>query len=347
MRLSSLLLLLFTSLPSSLSLTYKAADFTSLPLIESSGHTYSDNGSTKPFETILASHGCNTARIRLWTSGQYQLSYGLALARRVKAAGMTLVVDLHFSDTWADPGHQAIPSGWPTTLDGLNTQVFTYTQSIVQAFAAQGTPIDILQVGNEINDGFLWPVGQISINGFSGASQMLNSAINGAKQAGSSIPIPKIMLHLADGWSWSEQSFFYSSIFIPGELSTSDLDILGVSFYPFYNTAATLAALKSSLTNLAGLMGKPIVVAETDWPVSCEGVSLSETGIAISMAGQDTWIEDVEGVVAGLPNGLGQGIFYWEPGWIGNAALGSGCSDNLLVSSTGATRASIDIFTHM
>lgn len=100
MRLSSLLLLLASSLlPSSLALTYKAADFTSLPLVESSGKTYSDNGSTKPFETILASHGCNTARIRVWTSGQYQLSYGLALARRVKEAGMTLVVDLHFSDT--------------------------------------------------------------------------------------------------------------------------------------------------------------------------------------------------------------------------------------------------------
>lgn len=137
---------------------------------------------------------------------------------------------------------------------------------------------------------------------------MLHSAINGAKQAGSSIPIPKIMLHLADGWSWSEQSFFYSGIFIQGDLAPSDLDILGVSFYPFYNTAATLSALKSSLTSLAGLVGKSIVVAETDWPVSCEGVALSETGIKVSMAGQDTWIEDIEGVVAGLPNGLGQGI---------------------------------------
>lgn len=136
---------------------------------------------------------------------------------------------------------------------------------------------------------------------------MLHSAINGAKQAGSSLPIPKIMLHLADGWSWSEQSFFYTGIFIQGELATSDLDILGVSFYPFYNTAATLASLKSSLTNLAGLMGKEIVVAETDWPVSCEGVALSETGIAISTAGQDTRIEDIEGVLAGVAGGVGPG----------------------------------------
>lgn len=99
MLLPSLLLLFTSLLPSSLALTYKAADFTSLPLVESEGHTYSDGGSTKPFESILASHGCNTARIRVWTSGQYQLSYGLALAKRVKAAGMTLAVDLHFSDT--------------------------------------------------------------------------------------------------------------------------------------------------------------------------------------------------------------------------------------------------------
>lgn len=90
---------------SALALTYKAADFSSLAVVEGQGIHYSDAGTTKAFETILASHGCNTARIRVWTSGQYSLSYGLALAKRVKATGMTLVVDLHFSDTcaWLHP----------------------------------------------------------------------------------------------------------------------------------------------------------------------------------------------------------------------------------------------------
>ncbi|KAJ3535445.1 hypothetical protein NM688_g6978 [Phlebia brevispora] len=129
-----------------LALTFRAADISSLAVVEQQGMHYTDNGQTKPFEDIITSHGANAARVRVWTAGQYDLSYALALGKRVKAAGMTLVVDLHFSDTWADPGHQAIPSGWPTTLSGLNTEIYTYTQNVVQSFANQGTPIDILQV---------------------------------------------------------------------------------------------------------------------------------------------------------------------------------------------------------
>lgn len=160
------------------------------------------------------------------------------------------------------------------------------------------------QVGNEINDGLLWPVGRISVNGYSPASQLLHSAINGAKAAGT----PKIMIHLANGWDWSMQQSWYSNIFIQGALATTDVDILGVSYYPFYNTAAKLSTLSTSLTNLANLMrGKQIVVAETDWPATCSGVSLSAS-IAVSAAGQNTWIGDVRKVLAALPNNAGAGI---------------------------------------
>lgn len=161
-----------------------------------------------------------------------------------------------------------------------------------------------VQVGNEINNGFLWPVGVIDDSDFSPVSQMLHSAINGAK----SVATPKIMIHLADGWDDSEMSWWFSGVFIQGALSTDDIDMIGVSFYPFYNADATLTALTTSLTNLANDVGKPIVVAETNWPEACSGVTLSEQSIAVSAAGQDTWIEDIESVLAGLPDSLGQGI---------------------------------------
>ncbi|PSR74989.1 hypothetical protein PHLCEN_2v9403 [Hermanssonia centrifuga] len=199
---------------------------------------------------------------------------------------------------------------------------FSYTQNIVQSFAAQGTPIDILQVGNEINNGFLWPVGEVSVNGLNPVSQMLHSAINGAKSVGS----PKIMLHLANGWDWSDLDFWFSGIFVPGALSASQVDIVGVSFYPFYDAGATLSALNSSLINLVGLLNKDIVVAETDWPVSCSGVALTEPSIPVSTTGQQIWIQDIKSVLDGLPNGRGKGIFYWEPGWVGSASLGSSCA---------------------
>ncbi|KAG6830244.1 hypothetical protein H0H87_008771, partial [Tephrocybe sp. NHM501043] len=248
MHIAGLILLpLLTVFSPAQALTYRGADFSSLVNLENGGLTYKDNGVTTKFETILKNHGANLARIRVWTStsnSQYSLAYGLALAKRAVAAGMTLMVDLHYSDTWADPGKQGIPSSWPTTLDGLNTQIYTYTNSLVKSFAAQGTPIQIIQIGNEINDGMLWPVGRISVNGYSPLSQLLHSAANGVHDASSST---KIMIHLANGWSGSAIASFYNQIFIAGEFATTDFDMFGFSFYPFYGTGATYSALQSSM----------------------------------------------------------------------------------------------------
>lgn len=150
----------------------------------------------------------------------------------------------------------------------------------------------------------LWPVGRISVAGYHPLSELLNSAVNGAKAAGS----PKILIHLANGWNWSGLSSWFGGVYIPGALDASKVDIIGVSFYPFYDAGATLSALKSSLTNAANTFGKPIVVAETDWPVTCSGTSLTEPSIAVSTSGQQTWVNDIKNVLAGLPNGRGQGI---------------------------------------
>lgn len=160
-------------------------------------------------------------------------------------------------------------------------------------------------MGNEINSGILFPVGEISENGFDGLSQLLNSAVHGGLAAGS----PQILIHLANGWDWSDLEYWYQGVFgIQGALTASEVDIMGVSFYPFYGTNATLANLKSSLTNLADAYSKPIVVAETNWPVSCSGVTLSEPSIPVSVQGQEEWTDDINTVLTSLPNGLGQGI---------------------------------------
>jgi arabinogalactan endo-1,4-beta-galactosidase len=233
-------------------------------------------------------------------------------------------------------------SGWPTDLNGLNTKIYTYTASVVSSFANQGTPISIIAVGNEINDGFLWPTGRISVNGYSPLSQMLHSAINGVRSVSTSV---RTMVHLANGWNTSGVSSFYKQIFIPGQLATGDVDIMGFSFYPFYESTATLNNLKTSLTGIVNSYGKDVIVAETDWPAtgSCHGSKLTEN-IPISAAGQQTWVGDIRNVVQALPGGHGIGICYWEPAWIGNAGLGSSCDDNLLVDGSGNTRSSIAMF---
>lgn len=141
-------LLLFGTLLSAAvhALDFRCADFSSLPVVEAAGVTYSDAGVTEKFETILANHGATMARIRVWTAGDYNLTVALATAKRAYAVGMELYIDLHLSDTcepvklWdigcllittigADPGDQAIPSSWPTTLAGLNTEIYKYVFS--------------------------------------------------------------------------------------------------------------------------------------------------------------------------------------------------------------------------
>ncbi|KAF9567186.1 endogalactanase [Agrocybe pediades] len=337
---------IFALVPLIQALQYHGADFSSLVNVEKAGVSYKDNGQTTKFETILHNHGVNLARIRVWTStndADYSLNYGLALAKRAAAAGMGIFVDLHYSDTWADPGKQATPSGWPNNLSGLNTQIYTYTMSVVQAFNNQGTPVKFIEIGNEINSGILFPTGQISSNGYSPLSQLLHSAASAVRTAS---PSTKIMIHLANGWNSAAVSSFYQQIFIPGQLSPSDVDVMAFSFYPFYGTGATLSALKSSMTNIINKYNKDIMIVETDWPASCSGVSMSEPSVPISAAGQSQWVADIRDTVSSLPGGHGLGIVYWEPGWIGNANLGSGCSDNLLVDGSGNTRSSISMFSN-
>ncbi|CAD6443800.1 21786e98-b92b-4c4c-aecf-58d003601438 [Sclerotinia trifoliorum] len=329
-------------------LTYKGVDWSSVTVEEQAGYSYKNTaGTTQAIETILAASGVNTVRQRIWvnpSNGQYNLAYNLALAKRAKAAGLKIYLDLHFSDTWADPSHQSIPSGWPTdTVGNLAWEAYNYTLAVSDAFASAGISPSIISIGNEIRAGLLWPIGKTS--SYNNIATLLHSASAGIKDSTLSTK-PKIMIHLDNGYSWSEQEYFYKTVLAEGPLLTTDFDMMGVSYYPFYTSAATLASLKTSLTNMASTWGKELVVAETNWPFACPSPAYSfpsdATSIPFSAAGQTTWIKNVASIVAGVQGGVG--LFYWEPAWINNAALGSSCSDNLLVGTNGAARSSLSAF---
>ncbi|TGO51697.1 hypothetical protein BOTNAR_0347g00070 [Botryotinia narcissicola] len=326
-------------------LTYKGVDWSSDSVEEKSGYTYKNTaGTTQALETILKASGVNTVRQRIWvnpSSGQYNLAYNLALAKRAKAAGLNIYLDLHFSDTWADPSHQAIPSGWPTdTVGNLAWKVYNYTLAVSDAFASAGISPSIISIGNEIRAGLLWPIGTTS--SYYNIASLLHSASAGIKDSTLTTK-PKIMIHLDNGYSWSEQQYFYKTVLAAGPLLTTDFDMMGVSYYPFYTSDATLANLKTSLTNMASTWGKQLVVAETNWPFACPSPAYAfpsdTTSIPFSAAGKTTWIKDVAATVAGVSGGVG--LFYWEPAWINNAALGSSCSDAILFDSKGVDRSSL------
>ncbi|KAI0854452.1 glycoside hydrolase family 53 protein [Daldinia vernicosa] len=342
------LFLAFSSLTSvQAALKYKGADWSSVIIEEKAGISYTTtSGSTEPLEKILKESGVNTVRQRVWVNpsdGNYNLDYNLKLAQRAKTAGLDVYVDFHYSDTWADPGHQAIPSGWPTSVDDLAWKLYNYTLDVSNQFAAAGISPTIISIGNEIRSGLLFPTG--STNNFYNVAQLLHSAAWGVKDSNLS-PKPRIMIHLDNGWDWNTQKNWYESALKAGPLVTSDFDMMGVSYYPFYNSAATLSNLKTSLTNMANTWGKEIVVAETNWPTSCKSPAYSFPSdlqsIPFSADGQTTFMKKVAEVVAGVKNG--NGIFYWEPAWTDNAGLGSSCESNTMFSWPGKELSSLDVF---
>ncbi|KAM3581707.1 hypothetical protein VKS41_005869 [Umbelopsis sp. WA50703] len=322
---------------------YLGHDISSLPMLEATGQKYYVNGTQKKFDAIIQAAGTNYIRSRIWvnpSNGDYNLAYNLALAKRASALGLKFYLDFHYSDTWADPSHQTIPAGWPTDIDDLSWQVYNYTKSVITSFVSQGTPVDMVAIGNEITNGLLWPTGNTS--SWPNIARLLHSASWGVKDASTTQPL--IVVHTDNGWNQATQTWFYSNLMAQGTFLSTDFDIMGFSFYPFYGTSATLANLKTTLEYMISTYGKDVIIAETDFPNSCSGVTLSESNIPVSAAGQTEWVGDIISLLEALPDSHGKGVFYWEPGWVGNAGLGSACTSALLVDSSGNTLSSINMY---
>ncbi|KAI9993205.1 hypothetical protein PInf_015276 [Phytophthora infestans] len=282
------------------------------------------DGNTTTIESIFTEGGMDAVRLRIWTDGEYDLNYTLALAQRFSKAGFKIYLDMHFSDTWADPHHQNIPAAWDnSSVATLAADLQAYVTSTLQAFTDGGIDLDILSLGNEITIGFLWPTGKLTT-----ARQGVTDAVaTGTKK-------PEIMIHVDNGWNYTYVSDFFTGLFANGTVTPDDVDVFGFSFYPFYGVEATIQALDSSLTQLAKDYNKPLYVAETNWPVACENVTLS-ADYPVSAEGQTQWVTAIKDVLEGLPNGLGAGIFYWEPAYLSVASLVNRPFFSMSIGATG------------
>lgn len=137
---------------------YKGVDWSSTSVSEASGHIWIGlDGNTKPVERIFKSNGVSTVRQRLWVNpeeGNYDIDYNIKLAKRAHAQGLELYLDIHFSDTWADPSHQTTPAAWAGYgIDDLADEVYNYTKSTMDSFQAAGLPLAMVSIGNEITAG--------------------------------------------------------------------------------------------------------------------------------------------------------------------------------------------------
>ncbi len=301
-----------------------AADFSDLAFFESRGVTYKDNGLVTDGIQILKDHGINCVRLRLWTSSATQaaadpynngnnLAYTVPLAVRVKNAGLLFSLDFHYSDTWADPGHQAIPDAWTNlNFTQLVAQMRSYNSNTIATFATAGAMPDFVQVGNEITSGMLFPDGQVSGTGgtpWSNLGQLMKAAIQGIEDATNALGLtmPKIIVHIDRGGDWSTTEWFFDNLNAQGV----PFDIIGESYYPFFH--GPLMNLNTCLSNAAIRYRKPIVVAEDAFPWTNTMTSWTNSlyGFAPTVSGQVSFLAALAKVVKSVPNGLGLGVFYW------------------------------------
>lgn len=333
---------------------YKGHDLSSLKMLEdATEETFIFKDTTKGNTTrladdILGDGGMNSVRLRLWVDppdGVCGLPYTLELAKRFQSKGWKIYLDFHFADSWADPQKQPIPAAWPTTLEPLAATLREYVKDSLLAFEDAGVQLSLVSLGNEIRHGTLWPVGYVDVNiqpvealatNFTNLATLYSAARSGVADAvAAGASKPEVMIHVDNGWNQTLQERWYGALTATGLVEESDWDVFGVSFYPFYGTAATFENLRASLGWMADTYGKPIQVVETDYPAICNGQwnpipDSSEPGIPYSEAGQVEWMADVIELVKEIPDGLGQGVWYWEPAWLNNTSLGSACNDALM-----------------
>lgn len=296
------------------------ADMSLLNYFESNNITYKDNGQVSNALVILKNHGINCIRLRLFTSSAAQaasdpydylnnLTYTVPLAVSVKNAGLQFMLDFHYSDTWADPGHQTIPSAWSSlTLTQLVDQMRSYNSNCIAAFSAAGAMPDYVQVGNEITSGMLWTDGQVP--GTNAATQwpqlaeLINSAIQGIRDAAST-NLPQIVIHIDRGGDWSTTEWFFDNL----KAQHVQFDIIGESYYPIYHGPPS--ALSNCLYNAANRYNKPIFVAETDFPWTNTVWTTNIYGISGSTNGQAQYTLGLVQLLKSVPQHLGAGIFWW------------------------------------
>ncbi|KAL1850684.1 hypothetical protein Daus18300_012827 [Diaporthe australafricana] len=364
---------------------YKGHDLSSLGTMEASDNFYVDTARgnlTRPADDILADGGMNGVRLRLWVDpegGTNGFEYTLALAQRFQAKGQRLYLDFHFADSWADPQKQPVPAAWPTPdqgVEALGETLRAYVNDTLVAFSEAGVSFDIVALGNEVRHGILWPLGYVDVDvddaqltaNFTNLAALYTAARAGVDDAVAAegrrhkgghqahARAPQVMIHVDNGWNLTLQQRWFGALEANG-VGRDAWDIFGFSFYPFYGTSATLANLRSTLGWLAGEYGKPLHVAETDYPAICNGQynpipESSEPEIPYDVGGQIEWMREVVQVVREVPRGLGQGVWYWEPAWLNNTSLGSACEDAILFrpdysaypKTVGYSRPSVDFY---
>ena len=315
-------------------LSMRGADVSTLQRAVDLGATYYNaaGAAADPLD-ILKSAGVNYVRLRVWNnpaSGYNNAAKVLAYARTVKAKGFKLLIDFHYSDTWADPGVQTKPAAWSSHgIAALQTDVYNYTYSVCNSLKAQGTTPDSVQIGNEINVGMLWNDGKVVSNNFTNLGLLLKSGYNATKACNSAT---QVIIHTANSDSDAHARWFYDGIRSQGV----SWDVTGLSYY--CNWHGTMANMTSVIADMISRYGKPVILAETAAPFTLNNADSTGNSINTACSGYPATWNGQGAAFTAVQNaakaGGAIGVFYWEPTW--TAVPGNGWNPaNIATSGDG------------
>ncbi len=328
----------------------KGMDVSTLLEEEACGARFYDDGKEGDLFEILKRHGVNSIRLRLWNdpydedgnaygAGTNDFAKTAILAKRAVDAGMSWLLDFHYSDFWADPGKQNLPKAWRNLSDSeLTDNVYEFTKDTLRKLKEMRLAPFMVQIGNEITNGFMWPTGNRHYKrpeGYSGEKPYFNPILRdfinaGIKAVREELPESIVMLHLDNGGNNALYRDWFDGYFAVGG---DDFDVIGLSYYPFWH--GNIAALKNNMNDLAVRFGKPLIIDEVSMGFSMEDYAvyeglapdarkgyatkeelLSRLDYPMTVAGQMAFMREIVKTINEVPGALGAGYYYWEPAWI-------------------------------
>lgn len=314
----------------------KGMDLSTLLEMERCGAKYFDQGKEMDILDIMKSYDVDTIRLRLWNdpksetgepygAGNNDLAETLAIGKRVSDAGFGVLLNFHYSDFWADPGKQIKPKAWASYgVEELEKAVYDFTKESLTAVLDAGVNVTMIQVGNELSNGLLWPEGKMP--NYDNIAKFVSAGIRACREIKADIPL---MIHLDNGGKNELYRDWFDHYVERGE----DFDYIGLSYYPFWH--GSLQSLEDNMNDIAVRYGKELIVAEVSMGYTMEDYKSYEKleeserkGYAtrqelvdkieypMTVQGQVDFTKDFLNRVAHVADDKGCGFFWWEPAWI-------------------------------
>ena len=314
----------------------KGMDLSTLLELERCGAKYYEDGKVKDILDIMKEHDVDTIRLRLWNdpksedgepygAGNNDLAETIAIGKKVTDAGFGVLLNFHYSDFWADPGKQIKPKAWKNFgVDELEQAVYDFTLENLTKIIEAGVNVTMIQVGNELSNGLLWPEGKVP--NYDNIAKFVNAGIRACRKVNADIPI---MIHLDNGGNNELYVRWFTNFIERGE----EFEYIGLSYYPFWH--GSLDQLEFNMNDIAKRFNKDLIIAEVSMGFTMDSYQeyekladserkgyatkpelVEKIDYPMTIEGQADFTKDFLNRVANVVDDHGKGFFWWEPAWI-------------------------------